>query len=210
MSEPDLKHVERDCLLGNAVLRSEGEPGLLVNEAPDQPGRSRPVNARARPRNPKPALVFLWIDPRWFFPGHRRLAGPVQELLDLFFEGAVKKIDARDFPVARAKTSQTARRTLVRRDRSELLQFANHLLVFAGSRLSKAADQLRCRKIVDRLDVHHGCVSSIVANRRGQPLEVLPIGHIIGKQISGIPEWNRAIALQFSPNLHPLAGAFGG
>ena len=58
--------------------------------------------------------------------------------------------------------------------------------------------------------MNHRCVSSVLPDRRREPLKPLLIAGVVRKQVPGIPERHGSVTLQLPPNLDTLAGAFRG
>ncbi len=50
----------------------------------------------------------------------------------------------------------------------------------------------------------------VIAYGGCQPLEPLPVGQRVGKQVAGIAQGKGAVALQLPPDLNPLAGPLCG
>src|SRR6185369_6194936 len=213
MSEPlFMEHVVGHGSTRHAILRRKSKAGFSVDKVADKPGRRAPIDARSWSRHPQHALVLFRID----FGGRASGLGRVrpgpqfEQFLNALLQRAVKEIDLYDLLKPVAQPAEAARPFSFHARRGECVQLADQLLVLPRTRFCETADQLRPRQIVDGVHMNHRCVSTVLPDRRREPLKALLIARVVRKQVAGISERHGSVALQLPPNLHALAGALRG
>src|SRR6266403_130014 len=205
-----MEHVVRHGSTRHAILRRKSKEGFGVYKIADKPGRRAPIDARSWSRHPNPALVLFRFDLGGCAPGLGRVRPGrlLEQFLHALLQRAVKEIDLHDLLKPVAQPAEAARPFSFHARRGKRVQLADQFLVFPRSRFCEAADQLRLRQIVDGVHMNHRCFSSVLPDRRREPLKPLLIARVVRKQVAGIPERHRSVALQLPPNLDTLAGAF--
>jgi hypothetical protein len=97
-----LKHIERNGVFRKVFFRSENETRFLVDETPDEPGRSGTINSGSGTGDPSAADIMPWVDSGGLGQGQERLnVRPSQKGFDPFLKRARKKVNLDNIVKAR-------------------------------------------------------------------------------------------------------------
>src|SRR5882762_1563887 len=111
-----------------------------------------------------------------------------------------------DFSESLSQTAESPWSAFLQSDGRKLLHIADEFFVLPASRFGEARHKLGSGKIVDRLNADDRSFAGVFTYHLSQPLKPFPVGRIGGKEITGVAERHCSIALQFSPDFHPLTG----
>ena len=175
-----------------------------IDEFPDEPRRTHPIDLRIWPRQPYPATVLPGVQ-HAFRPASRvREAGRAfEEHLDVMGRGAGKIVDRAHFlelaPQLLLEFVEVIS-PLFAVGRDECIERFDERRVILGSRLVEQRDEFFTRQAFNRGDARECRVSPIVADLLHQPLEAFQMGRLIREQhVAGSLERVGPRFLQLSP-----------
>ena len=203
------EHVEWDGIGMSRGISGEEEAGFRIDEAANQPGRRNTVDAGARTSHPD----ALEIGGRLHFAGGirrgRRLQ-PGESGFDSSAQRRLEEVDLQGLCEAAAKAQDLRCGPLVRRKRTQFVQFTLKLAIVAGTGIDEELPQARRGQVIEGLYLHDRSLPFVAANGGGEPLHTFEICGRVGEQVSGTGERERAVFLQLAPDLDALAGQAGG
>src|SRR5258708_11420861 len=137
-----VEHVERHRLGRHSIFGRKCKARFGINEAPNQPGRCRAVDAGPRAGHPNPALVVSRTDRRGFrfMRRHTRRIGTRQQLRHTLLQRTTKKIDLDNLLKTTPQTAEATHGLLLRWQGRKPLQFPKQFLIFASTRFRKACN----------------------------------------------------------------------
>src|SRR3990172_1686541 len=221
MTELDAEHVERDPVPGNGGgIGGEGEPGVGVDEAANDPGARDSIDARAGPCHPEAAAVLLAASEGVSsHHGHHREGTargldlqPIQQAHHPVPSAAPEEINGFDIgeaalellhPPAGGRGRTPLGRPRLRDAPEGALDLLSKLSVALLTRAPKLLDDLVVGPAVHTIGGEDACFSTRGLDLPFEPFEVLARGRGVRQNVGRLFDGDGAQLPQAPPGSHP-------